>query len=320
MIKQMEWKKHGLLFDALASPIQNHISHAQAAHAVVMDQVTRVYFSGRDSIDSDGNYTSATYWVEVQTASPLEIVRFCNHPVLEKGKRGHFDEHGIYPFSTIDHEGKVYGFYGGWARPRAVPFNVAIGMCVSRDGGLTFERKHKGPILPALKDEPFIISGPKIRRFGDRFYLFYIAGSKWIIHDEKPEPIYRIRLAVSEDLISWTRIGEDLIPSSFKDEAQASPDVFQHDDGFVMLFSYRQARDYRGRDGSYRMGVAESKDLINWTRRTDLDVLEPGPNGTEDSDQIAYPHHVEMAGKRYVFYLGNGVGRNGLLLSSLEIC
>jgi len=27
-----------------------------------------------------------------------------------------------------------------------------------------------------------------------------------------------------------------------------------------------------------------------------------------------------MAGKRYVFYLGNGVGRDGLLLSSLELC
>lgn len=320
MIEKMRWEKHGLLFDALDSPIPHHISHAQAAHAVVLGDLTRVYFSGRDSKDTDGNYTSATYWVEVRTESPLEITGFSDGPVLEKGGRGHFDEHGIYPFSTIEYESKIYGFYGGWSRPKTVPFNVAIGMCVSDDGGVSFRRLNKGPILPPQKDEPFIISGPKIRCFDGKFYLFYIAGSKWITDEKKAEPIYRIRLAVSEDLVSWTRVGEDLIPFSFEDEAQASPDVFQHGDGFVMLFSYRQARDYRGRDGSYRMGIAESKDLMNWNRRTDLDVLEPGPNGREDSDQIAYPHHVEMAGKRYVFYLGNGVGRNGLLLSSLEIC
>ena len=34
-------------------------------------------------------------------------------------------------------------------------------------------------------DEPFVISGPKIRRFGDRWYLWYIAGTKWIA-DERP--------------------------------------------------------------------------------------------------------------------------------------
>jgi hypothetical protein len=97
-------------------------------------------------------------------------------------------------------------------------------------------------VLGADLVEPFVLSGPKIRRFGDRWYLFYIAGSRWIQFDGRPEPVYRIRLATSEDGHRWCREHRDLIDARLEpDECQASPDVIRVDGIYHMFFCYRYA-------------------------------------------------------------------------------
>lgn len=143
----------------------------------------------------------------------------------------------------------------------SVPFNVNIGKAVSRDGGQTFERVGPGPILSYTLDEPFILSGPKIRRFGDTWYLFYIAGREWILDGDRPEPVYKIRLATSTDGVTWEKQHRDLIDSVLPDEAQASPDVFFEDGRYHMFFCYRDATDYRKNpERTYRLGYASSPD------------------------------------------------------------
>ena len=59
----------------------------------------------------------------------------------------------------------IFAYYGGWTRCESVPFNVAIGLGVSSDNGETFDKLGDGPILSYSLDEPFILSGPKIRKF-----------------------------------------------------------------------------------------------------------------------------------------------------------
>src|SRR5207247_10033118 len=126
--------------------------------------------------------------------------------------------------------------------------------------GTTFERVGRGPVLAYSPDKPFVISGPKLRRYGGAWYLWYIAGRKWKFVDGRPEPVYKIRMAKSEDGIHWTKANRDLIKSRVEeDEAQASPDVFFANGKYHMFFCYRYSSNFRGREYGYRIGYAWSE-------------------------------------------------------------
>jgi sucrose-6-phosphate hydrolase SacC (GH32 family) len=239
---------------------------------------------------------------------------------LSLGGLGEFDEFGTYPVSIIREGEKVLAYYAGWTRCESVPFNVAIGAAISRDGGKIFEKMGTGPILSYSLDEPFILSGPKVRRFLGRWQLFYIAGRKWKMVDGRAEPVYKIRLATSEDGIQWTKTNRDLVPSRIEeDEAQASPDVFFANGRFHMFFCYRYSSDFRSKQGGYRIGYASSVDLIHWKRddsKAGIDVSEDG----WDAQMVSYPHVFELDGKIYMAYLGDQVGRYGFGFAVLEGC
>ena len=137
-------------------------------------------------------------------------------------------------------------------------------MAKSSDGEV-FEKLGQGPILSYSLDEPFILSGPKIRRFNNKFYLFYIAGKKWVLDNGKPEPVYKIRLAISDDGVMWEKQDRDLIPDKVEvNEAQASPDVIYLNGKYHMFFCYRYSTNYRGKDNGYRIGYAFSDNLLDW--------------------------------------------------------
>jgi predicted GH43/DUF377 family glycosyl hydrolase len=195
---------------------------------------------------------------------------------------------------------------------------VAIGLATSRNEGATFEKYGRGPILSCSPHEPFILSGPKIRRFNDCFYLFYIAGKQWIIDNDHPEPVYRIRMAFSENGVDWTKHGDDLIPDVLGiEEAQASPDVFFAGGKYHMFFCFRHGRNYRNSERGYRIGYAHSTDLNRWIRDDDQAGLVPSKDGW-DAEMVSYPHVLQMDGRTFMFYLGNSVGRWGFGLAELE--
>lgn len=313
------WTKLGKLFDpaAVATPPWMR-EFAQAPATLVMDDVVRVYFSCRPGPDANGQYVSHAAYVDLNRANLFEQVGLSAEPVLPLGGLGTFDEFGTYPTSAIRNGNEVWAYYGGWTRCVSVPFDVAIGRAVSRDGGVTFEKQGRGPVLGADLDEPFVISGPKVRRFGDRWYLWYIAGLKWLPTGGRAEPVYRIRMATSIDGITWTRHRHELIPPRLEpDECQASPDVIEANGRYHMFFCYRYSLDYRNHDRGYRIGYASSTDLEHWTRddaRAGLDVSAEG----WDSEMVSYPHVFALDGVTYMMYLGNQVGRSGFGLARLE--
>jgi hypothetical protein len=163
-----------------------------------------------------------------------------------------------------------------------------------------------------------VLSGPKIRRFGDTWYLFYIAGRKWKLVDGRPEPVYKIRMATSTDGLAWTRCNVDLIESRVEeDEAQASPDVLYANGAYHMFFCYRYSSGFRGAQFGYRIGYARSEDLLTWQRddaKAGIAVAETG----WDSEMQSYPHAFAVDGRTYLAYLGNQVGREGFGLAELE--
>jgi hypothetical protein len=313
------WRKLGKLFDPQSVTGRPWLKEfAQAPATLVMDDVVRVYFSCRPAADANGQYVSRSAWVDLDRANLFRIRDVALEPILSLGGLGEFDEFGTYPVSVVRDGPRVRGYYAGWTRCESVPFNTAIGGAVSTDGGRTFTRLGNGPILSYSPDEPFVLSGPKIRRFGGQYQLFYIAGRKWKRVDGRPEPVYKIRLATSDDGILWRKHGRDLIESRVEpDEAQASPDVFFASGRYHMFFCYRYSSHFRSRQNGYRIGYATSTNLVDWVRddaRAGIDVSEEG----WDSEMISYPHVFELDGRTYMAYLGNQVGRHGFGVAVLE--
>jgi predicted GH43/DUF377 family glycosyl hydrolase len=318
-VSAFQWTKLGRVFGPAEAPGRAWLHEfAQAPATLVFDDFVRVYFSCRPPPDANGQYVSQSAFVDLDRRDLTRVVRVSERPVLELGGPGTFDEFGVYPFSVIRHGDLVYGYYAGWTRCVSVPFNTAIGVAVSRDEGVTFERLGRGPVIPYSPDEPFVMSGPKVRRFGDVWHLFYIAGKKWKLVDGRAEPVYRLRMATSADGLSWTKHGADLVPTRIEaDEAQASPDVFFHGGRYHLFFCYRYSEGFRGKERGYRIGYAWSSDLRTWHREDDRAGLDVSAEGW-DSEMVAYPHVFEVDGAIYMAYLGNQVGRAGFGLARLQ--
>jgi len=313
------WKKLGLVFAPQDAPGRPWLKEfAQAPSSLLFDDFVRIYFSCRPAADSLGRYVSYCAYVDLDRADLFAVRGIAEQPILSLGGLGEFDEFGTYPVSVIRHGAEIRAYYGGWTRCESVPFNVAIGVAGSSDGGKTFTKLGKGPVLGYSPDEPFVLSGPKIRRFGDRWYLFYIAGRKWKVVGGRAEPVYKIRMASSADGMSWDKANKDLIASRIEeDEAQASPDVCHANGKYHMFFSYRFSEGFRSREHGYRIGYASSHDLIDWVRddaKAGIDVSDAG----WDAQMISYPHVFELDGSTYMAYLGDQVGRYGFGLAVLD--
>ncbi len=312
------WRKLGKVFDPQGVTGRDWLKEfAQAPASLVFDDFVRVYFSCRPPADAQGRYISRSAFVDLGRPDLMSVRRVSEQPILPLGGVGEFDEFGTYPVSVIRDDAGFRAYYAGWTRCESVPFNVAIGMATSSDG-VGFQRVGSGPVLSYSPDEPFVMSGPKVRRFGGTWYLFYIAGRKWKQVDGRPEPVYKIRLARSDDGIRWEKLGRDLIESRIEeDEAQASPDVHFANGKYHMFFCYRYSGNYRGKQFGYRIGYASSTNLVDWIRQDEKAGIDVSAQGW-DEEMVSYPHVFDVDGRTYLAYLGNQVGRHGFGLAVLD--
>ena len=313
------WKKLGKVFSPQSIEGRDWLREfAQAPSALILDDIVRMYFSCRPLPDAKGNYVSYSAYVDLDRNDLFHVRAVAEKPILKLGGVGDFDEFGTYPVSVIPDGERHLAYYAGWTRCESVPFNVAIGYAVSDDGGKSFTKEGHGPVLSYSPDEPFVLSGPKIRKFNNQYYLFYIAGKKWKMVNGRAEPVYKIRMATSKDGRNWSRAGIDLIPEKIEeDEAQASPDVFYANGKYHMFFCYRYSANYRSKTHGYRIGYASSLDLLHWERRDEAVGIGVSEEGW-DSEMISYPHLFEVDGKTYMAYLGDQVGRFGFGLAMLD--
>ena len=108
----------------------------------------------------------------------------------------------------------------------------------------------RGPVLPYSPDEPFVLSGPKIRRFDGHWYLWYIAGRKWKLVDGRPEPVYKIRMATSADGIALdeARTGTSSQAASKRTRRRPAPTSSSPTASTTCSSVTATAVDYRGKD------------------------------------------------------------------------
>jgi len=313
------WKKLGKVFTPQEVEGRYWLKEfAQAPATLVFDDFVRVYFSCRPQADKNGQYVSYSAYVDLERSDLFKIRRVSEQPILHLGGLGEFDEFGTYPVSVIRDGNEVRAYYGGWTRCESVPYNVAIGLATSDDQGVSFRKAGRGPILSYSLDEPMTISGPKVRRFKNKWYLYYVAGNKWKVSDKRPESIFKIRMATSDDGNCWEIENRNLIEDVLEaDECQASPDVIFYKNRYHMFFCYKHGSNFRNSNRGYRIGYAHSTDLLHWVRDDAHAGIEISTGDTWDNQSIAYPHVFDLDGVLYMMYLGNEVGRYGFGLAVL---
>lgn len=317
-----KWHKQGLVFDPTFYENRPEwmVNFAQAPNVIIFEDYVRVFFCCRPTPDVNKQFISYCAFVDLDRRDLFKVINISSQPVLSLGGLGSFDEFGTYPVSVIRDGADILAIYGGWSRCESVPFNISLGLARSKDGGVSFQKYGVGPVLSHSADEPFVVTSPKIRRYGDNWYLAYTAGRRWILGDDgRPEIIYKLRIAISADGMNWSKLNRDIVESKLgDDEAQACPDIFYANGNYHMFFCYRHGLNFReNKKRSYRIGYACSSDLLNWRRDdsvVDLDVSAEG----WDSEMVAYPTVFELDGCVYMLYAGNGNGKTGFGLAKLE--
>ncbi len=317
----MKWKKIGKIFDPTKHKLTNNcFEFAQSPQTLVFDNFIRIYFSTRER-DRNGKFLSHISFVDFD--KNLEtILKISDKIVIELGELGCFDEHGIFPINVIKDNDKILAFTSGWNRKVSVSVDASIGLAISNDDGLTFNKVSNGPVLTSSLYEPFLVGDGFVIKQGDTYHIWYVYGSKWITDETESEPqrIYKIVHAESRDAINWTRDGKQIISDKLhENECQALPSVVYFDNKYHLVFCYREAIGFRKIMGrGYRIGYAYSEDLINWTRNDTILGLNPGNDENWDSDMMCYPHIFKCDDKVYLLYNGNEFGRFGFGLAVLE--
>jgi len=309
----MKWVKKGLIF----SPARDAGWIASHACVPIADpaggDVLRIFFGPRD-----GQGRSTTSFIDVDAGDPTKILYVHDRPVLGLGPLGAFDDGGAMPSSIVNHGSRKYLYYIGWNRGVSVPFRNAIGLAVSDDGGLTFERVCEGPILDRSPDDPYFVSAPYVLVDDGRWKMWYISSTGWVVVDGHPEPVYLIKYAESADGLRWITTPQPCLTYRFPGEAISRPSVLRENDGFRMWYCFRGSERYRiDRAASYRIGYAVSRDGLAWERQDERAGIGLSASGW-DAAMIENPCVYERGGRKFMLYNGDGFGATGFGYAVLD--
>jgi hypothetical protein len=276
-------------------------THAFLPTPHVLGDTIRVYYAGLDA-DRFGRIG----WVDVDASNPLRVLGRCKDRVLGLGEPGTFDDSGVNASCVVRTGGETLLYYIGWQRAVRVPYMLFSGLARSDDGSTEFERHARVPVLDRTSEEPFSRSAPFVLEEDGLFRMWYWSGLPW--SGEGVTARYRtvIRHATSANGVVWTTTpGTCIEPLGRGDYAVGRPWVLREDGLYRMWYSIRSTKHPR----PYRIAYAESTDGLSW-QHTAEPVLPP-PHEDWDGGLEAYPAVVDAAGRRFLFYNGNGMGATG---------
>lgn len=299
------WTKKGLIYKPDgAQPFSR--THAQVPFGYPIGDKLRVYFSTRDE-----NSSSAVSFVELNPNNLSEITYIHDQPCLSKGAVGMFDETGTMPSWFLPVGDEIWLYYTGWNKSETASYRLGIGLAISTDGGLTFQRKYDGPLLDRSIYDQVWAAQPCVIREGETWRMWYLSCTKIEVINGHPEPFYDVKYAESKDGINWERTGQVCVGYDEFTDAIGRPTVYKDGDLYKMYFSYRNATNYRTDvQRSYRIGYAESKDGITWSRKDELAGIERSADGW-DSLMMDYCHIFPHQNEWIMLYNGNGFGASG---------
>jgi predicted GH43/DUF377 family glycosyl hydrolase len=300
----LRWRKMGLIYAPDGSQAWAK-SHAMLPTPLDMgDGRLRIYVAFVDE-----NTVGRIGYVDVDARDPSRVLEVSEAPVLDIGEPGAFDDNGVVPASVIWHGDEIWLYYVGFQLGVRVRYFMFSGLAISRDGGKTFERRQRIPVLDRRENETLVRTAPFVMRQGERWRVWYTGGDRYIDVDGKLLPTYTLRYLESEDGVNWPGPSREIMPLCNGDEfGFGRPYILCDDDGYRMWYSIRT------RSVGYRLGYAESSDGIVWTRRDELADVRVSDLGW-DSEMIGYASVVRVPDKLYMLYNGNDYGRTGFGLA-----
>jgi len=264
--------------------------------------VYRVYIGGRNK----DNLTQMGY-IEIDILKPFETLKVSEHPILRLGDLGTFDDSLVLPSWIADRGEKKYMYYIGWMQGKRVPYYASLGLAVSEDGGESFRRCGRGPLLERNDVDPYMTASACVLLDEGLWRMWYLTNTQWSIVDGALRPRYHLKYAESSDGFNWKREGVVAIDFKSEDEfAISRPFVLKEDGMYKMWYSHR--------GGTYRIGYAESADGISWIRKDGEVGIDVSSEGW-DSEMIEYPFIIDHGSKRYMLYNGNNFGETGIGLA-----
>ena len=152
----------------------------------------RVYFSARD--DQGRSLIGAG---ALDLDRPPGGLRPDPAPLLGPGCPGTFDESGVTTSCLVEHDGTRFLYYTGWTRGVTVPFYFYAGLAASGDGGRSFERVSRAPILERSEVDPFLTASPWVLVEDGGWRMWYVSCVGWEPTPNGPRHRYHIKYAES---------------------------------------------------------------------------------------------------------------------------
>jgi predicted GH43/DUF377 family glycosyl hydrolase len=192
-------------------------------------------------------------------------------PVIPKGPAGAFDGVDALNPSVVFANDAYWNFYSGYDGK-----TWHTGLAVSSDG-VTWAKR--GKVLspdPQTWEGDYIAANGAVVHFGSGFLHWYQGGR-----------LPRIGLASSTDGVSWTKRPNPVLDvgprGSWDERGVADPYVIRSGDWFYMY--------YLGQDRArrQRLGVARSRDGMDWEKYRGNPILELGDAGRFDETGLGEP-------------------------------
>ena len=188
----------------------------------------------------------------------MKLTRHPANPVLRPEPASPWEALNVFNPSVIIHNGLWHMHY----RAQGVDYVSRIGYAVSTDG-VAWNRLREPVLSPVGEAEARGVEDPRVTELDGRFYMAYTAYGRAGAHPETGTPPTGITpmYAVSDDLITWERLGPVVIGEDNKDHAL-----------FPELVGGRYVTFHR-RPPSIWLGF--SRDMRTWGDH--VEILRPRP-------------------------------------------
>jgi hypothetical protein len=298
----ISWRKLGLVYSA-SGTFAWASSHAYCPTPILLDSGRRVRvlcaFLDSDRIGRCG-------WVDIAAHDPGRVLAVSERPVLDTGRPGTFDEHGVTPLSIVRlDDGALRLYYAGWQRGVGVRYSLFTGVAESRDEGDSFTRVSEAPVLDRSDGELHVRSSGLVLPDGDGWRMWYAGGSDWIRAGSNSRPRYALMTIRSTDGLAWPRVGVVCLEPRDDELGFGRPGILRGNGILRMWYGRREL------SGAYRLGYATSGDGFAWRRDDAHANLPLGGPGAWDSEMVGLSSLLETPRGTYLFYNGNGYGATG---------
>lgn len=302
----MKWIKKGLIYGPNGKhPWAKH-SALTPTPILINANTIRVYVGFRDE-----HGVSRIGFVDVDANNPSIIKNVSKKTVLDVGLPGTFDDNGLILGDLLEINNKLYMYYVGFQLVEKVKFLAFTGLAISSDGGNTFKRYAKVPILDRCDNETYIRAIHCVIIEDGVWKIWYASGDDWERIKETPYPKYNIRYLESPDGINFAKRSVLCIDTQGNEYRIGRPRVYKRKNKYMMFYTKGSL------DGDYMAGYAQSEDGKEWTRKDSELGITLSRTGW-DSKSLCYPCIIEYKDNVYMFYNGNDMGKDGFGYALLE--